>query len=511
MKFADELKKTLDEEFNVAVTENGALSYRTTGKPLLDMNFSVSSTRNENSDVIEKRFAKAFFANKLLAIKWLFYAGDVRGGMGERRLFRICLNYLANTEPKLCERLLPLVAEYTRWDNLLPLLKTSLKESVCALFKEQLKADILAMEKGKTVSLLAKWLPSINATSPASKEYAKILIKELSLTQKEYRKTLVVLRKYLNVVEVTMSEKAWGDIDYEAVPSKANLLYNAAFLKNDEERRKAFLEKLKKGEVKINADVLYPHDIVHRYTSGGWSVHLKEYDETLEQLWKGLPDYVKGEGNTICVADGSGSMTITLNGTTISALDVANALAIYFAERSSGDFKDKYITFSDNPQLVDFSGCKSLHDKLGVALSHDEVATTNIEGVFDLILTTAVKKSMKQEEMPKNVLILSDMEFNYAVDVRDDLDGKKLFQVIQERYEEYGYKLPRIVFWNICSRTGAIPLKENKLGVALVSGFSPTTLDMVMSSKLDPLDCLVEQLSKERYQPVEDAVKDLLQ
>jgi hypothetical protein len=317
------------------------------------------------------------------------------------------------------------------------------------------------------------------------------------------------MRKYIDVVECKMSAKEWGAINYESVPSRANLIYNNAFLRNDEERRRAYLGVLEKGEVKINAGTLFPHDIVHKYISSGWSYSLKSLDATLEGLWKALPDTVKGAENTIVVADGSGSMTCNVGGnTSVTALDVANALAIYFSERASGEFKDKYITFSHRPQLVDFSNAKTLRDKIQIALRHNEVADTNIEATFDLILKTAVNNNMSQEDMPKNILIISDMEFNSAVGWHRP--NETLFATIANKYAAHGYKLPRLVFWNVNSRTGTVPVKENDLGVALVSGFSVNIVNMVMSNKLDPYECLLETLNTERYQAVEDAIKDIL-
>ena len=244
MGFMEKLKETLDEEFNVSITENGAIAYRTTGKALLDINFAISSLRRETVEQIERRYEKVFFENKLLAVLWLFFAGDVRGGVGERRLFRIGLNYLAEHEPQIAVKLLPLVAEYTRWDNLLPLLKTGLKEEVCALLKSQIDEDMDRMNRGESISLCGKWLPSANASSALTKFYAKTLVKAWQVTEKQYRKMLVALRSYSNVVEVRMSRGEWGTIDYQAVPSKANLLYSSAFLRNDEQRRKEYLKKL---------------------------------------------------------------------------------------------------------------------------------------------------------------------------------------------------------------------------------------------------------------------------
>ena len=516
MAFIDELQSILEEDGNVAVTEKGAVGYRTTGKPLLDLHFSVSSLRNLSEAQIAARFAKAFFQDKLLAVKWLFFVADVREGMGERRLLRAVLQYLAYTEPEIAKAILPFIPEYSRFDNLLPLLDTPLQTDVVALYKAQIDKDVADMQNGKPVSLCAKWLPSATATSATTKRYAKLLIQGFGVTAKQYRKTLSALRAHLDVVEVKMSKKAWGEIDYEHVPSKANLLYEDAFLRNDNARRAKYLLDLSKGEAKINASVLYPHDVLVKYTqSNCWTLQVAKTNPTLEALWKSLPDFVQGDDKTLCVCDGSGSMTIRIGKTNVAAMHVATALSIYFAERASGAFQDKYITFSENPQLVDLSKGKTLHDKIGIALSHDEVANTNIEAVFDLILLTAVKNNMKQSELPKNLLILSDMEFDQCATSThygepNAWQYKKLFAELAERYAQYGYRLPRLVFWNICSRTGAIPIKENDLGVALVSGFSPTVMSMVLSGKLDPYDCLLEQLSKPRYDAVENAVKPIV-
>lgn len=516
MDFIEKLKVVLNEDFNVSVTENGAVGYRTSGNALLDLTFSLSSMRNELENVVAQKYAKAFYENKYLAIKWLFYAADARGGLGERRFFRICFKFLALSEPEIAKKLLPLVAEYTRWDNLLPLLDTPLKDDVCALLKAQLDLDVKNMQDGKPVSLCAKWMPSPNVSSKETKEFAKTLIKAFGITEREYRKTLSSLRAYLNVVEVKMSRKEWEDINYEHVPSRANLVYNGAFLRNDEERRREYLAKLEKGEVKINSSVLFPHDIVHYYVSQTrrYERLVKKKDPALEKMWEGLPDFVQGDDKTLCVVDGSGSMCYCVGKTNVTCLEVANALGIYFAERCVGQFKDKFISFSENPQFVDFSHCKSLHDKIAIALTNNEMANTNIEAVFDLILKTAVTHNMSQSELPKTVLILSDMEFDTCADSsnygRTEFGFKRLFEVFTERYAEHGYLLPKLVFWNICGRSGTIPIKENQSGVALVSGFSPSIVKMVLSGELDPLKCLLEQLNVERYEPVATAIKGLV-
>lgn len=512
MGFMQNIRNMLNNEYNTSVTENGAFGYRTTGKALLDLNFAVSSFRNASAKEIADKFVKAYYEDPKLAVRWLFYAGDVRGGLGERRLFTTIMLYLAQSHTETAKALLPLIPEYSRWDIVVVLLESPLADEAVEMIRRQLEEDGANREKGLSISLCAKWLPSENASSDYAKRMARILAKKLSLTSRQYRQMLSSYRQYMDVVEVKMSSGRWAEIRYEAVPSRANLVYNTAFLRNDEERRREFLGTVKKGEKKINAGVLYPHDIVHSYVENRrWN--LKALDDTLEELWKALPDYVQGNGNTLCVADGSGSMFSTVGSSKVTCLDVANAFAIYFAGHCAGQFRDTYITFSQTPQFVDLSKGRTLHDKIEIAMSHNEVANTNIEAVFDLILNTAVKYRMPQKELPSSLLILSDMEFDTAT--RSNVNGnwvspdEKLFDTFARKYAAHGYRLPRLVFWNICSRTKTIPLRENALGVALVSGFSPTITKMVLSNELDPYKVLMEQLLVPRYDAVEEAVASI--
>ena len=293
------------------------------------------------------------------------------------------------------------------------------------------------------------------------------------------------------------------------------MIYGSAFIRNDEERRTEYLEQVLSGKKEIHSSVLFPHEIVSKYRN-----YCVEND-TLEALWKSLPNLVDKNSNTIVVADGSGSMQLGVDPKSkTSALDVAGALAIYFAERASGQFKDKYITFSENPQLVDLSKGKSLKDKLDIAEKYSEIANTNIEAVFDLILNTAIENNMPQSELPQNILIISDMEFDRCTCCgipHKTMGGyrcagtpdAKLFKVIANKYAAAGYKMPRLIFWNVASRTNTIPLKENELGVALISGFSTNLVKMVMSEKNDPYECLLETLNSPRYLPIKREINDL--
>ena len=515
MAFIDKMENILNEDYNTSITENGAVGYEHTNSALLDINFKVPSYRKVSLSTISADFKKALLEDEVLALKWAFYLRDVREGLGERRSFRAIIAYLGNAYPEIMRKLISLVPEYGRFDDLYVLFGTEVEVDALSYIWSQIEKDCELQRAGKPISLLAKWLPSENASSAETKAYAKKIRNYMKMSSKDYRKYLSSARNYLKVVERNMSANNWREISYEAVPSRANLNYNNAFLRHDEDRRRAYLDSLSKGETKINAGTLYPYDIVHKYTANskyGWSTKaIEKIDDTLEALWKALPNKVTDGSNTIVVADGSGSMTSPVSKSGVTALDVANSLAIYFAERAQGEFKNKYITFSGRPQLVNLNG-KSLRDNIEIAFNHNEVANTNVKAVFELILKTAVNNHMTQEEIPQNILIVSDMEFDSATcsdgsyySRPSDVDAK-LFKVIAQKYAEAGYKLPRLVFWNVNSRTNTIPVTQNENGVILIGGFSVNLFNMVLSNETDPYKALIAELNKERYNAVAEAI-----
>ena len=513
-EFMNELKDTLKNDFNESITENGMVGYNTTTNPIVDMTFRVSSYRNDEEDVIIKDFVNAYYFNRIITLKWLFYARDVRKGLGERRLFRICMNWLANEQPNDAMKLITLISEYGRWDDVIELCKCNnndVKNYVFEIIKKQLFKDLKDMNDNKSISLLAKWMPSCNTSSKEKvllgKKFAKYLYPNMYTPEKYYRRLLSSLRKYIDVIEVKMSKNEWNQIKYENVPSKANLLYKNAFYRHDADRYEQFINNVKEGKQKINSETNYPHDIVHKYYTHDafWLKKLEEYDETLEQLWKALPNYVNDNSSTLVVADGSGSMMRAWQNTNVNALEIANSLAIYFAERCKGVFKDKYITFSSNPQLVELNnnGNNGLRDKLMIANSYSEIANTNIKRTFDLILKTAINGNLSQDDMPQNILILSDMEFDACGDCCEEKDFNKIFK----EYNDAGYKVPKLIFWNINSRTKTIPILQNDLGVILVSGFSPSIMNMVLSNETNPYNAILSVLNDKRYNAIEDALQ----
>lgn len=497
----NELKETLNSDsHNVAYSENGAKMYSTTGKNLLDLFFKVPMFRKykagklpENSE-LHNLFMPAFVENRELFAKFMFYLRDARGGVGERDMFRNMFLWFSNDYPQDAVKLVEHIPDYGRWDDLVFIAINTKSEVVsnaaCSVIKIQLETDLHAEHP----SLLAKWMPSANAGNKAKSD-AKFMMNKLNLISADYRKMLSSLRKKIDIVETHIASKSYGDIDYEKVPSVANTRYANLFLKYDENRRRSYLDALVKGEAKINASAVFPHDIYKK-------LHEMNCDKvTVNEMWKALPDFVNGDTGTLVVRDGSGSMTVRLPNSTTQVLDIASALSIYFAERMKGEFHNKFITFSSRPELVDLSGTKDLYEKYKILRTHNDCSNTDIEATFDLILETAVRHHIPQDEMPKQILIISDMEFDCAhrLDWGRPNNDDQLFRVIAKKYADMGYQLPKLVFWNVNSRTGAIPMTQNPNGVILVAGYSPAICKMVLSEETDPYMALVKELMSERY------------
>ena len=524
----NDYKETLERVKDMQQTENGALGYSTSGEKLVDLNFSVPSNHsNVTTDAYDK-FKAALGEDLVNTVKWLFYLRDIREGLGERDSFVTLYMTLYNTNPEAALKVLPLIPVYGRWRDVIDILaktydSTPLADAIYGMVKSQLMEDAENWSQGKSISLLAKWLPSVNA-SQKSRARASRICRHLGLIFADYRKMLANLRRHLDVTEVKTCGGNWDMVDYNKVSSNANARYVNAFMRHDPERRKQYLKELEKpvpvGAV-MHASNLYPHEVYAKYNLKGHTRNFHwepkaEPDAGVEALWRNLKD-MESIGNTMVVCDGSGSMEIPISGAKgIQAIDVSRALGVYFSERAAGEFKDKVIEFSSHPEYIDLSKCETLADKYNVMTTHDDCSNTNLELVFGLLLMTAVKNNIPQEELPKSILIVSDMEFDRACEFKGAYDGsdhdvimaryQTLFDTIKNRWTAAGYTMPNIVFWNVNSRTNTIPVKANEAGVILVSGFSVNTLKMVMSGNTNPWDALLGVLDSERYDAVEDAI-----
>lgn len=468
---------------NLGYTENGALTFTSTGNSVLDLFSMGGALRSRDEADIKNLVRKAINDEPLLAVKCIFYLRDIRSGQGERRFFRIALKVLEEEFSSIFEKNIENVPEYGRWDDLF---ETIGNKEVYSFIYKQFYLDIKNLEDGKAVSLLAKWLPSLNASSKSTRKLALQFCSYLGVSKEFYRKSLSSLRKEISIVESKMSAKEWGVIEYDKLPSIAGMKYRKAFIRHDQERYADFIEAVNNGEKTINASVLYPSDIVKKLRIG------KE-DSTLEAMWKNLPNYILEGEQALVVCDTSESMTWG-NQSTLP-IDVARALTIYYAERNTHpEWKDYYITFSSHPELVKLKG-KTLYDK--IRNFRVIVENTNIQAVFNLILTRAKASNLKQEDMPKKLYIVSDMEFDSAV------EGSTNFEVIKQKYEASGYTMPKVIFWNVSARNDNCPVTEREDGVALVSGYSPSIFKNLLGDKdMSPISIMLDVLNSERYNKI---------
>ena len=494
---------------NFGYTENGAVKRNSTLNGLLDLFAMGAAYRSRSDEDCILLFKKAYDENPTYALKCLFYIADCRGGQGERRFFRVCAKWLASYDSEAMRRNLAYIPTYRRWDDLMVFIGTPLEADALALIKNQLALDVQC----KTPSLLAKWLPSENTSSVKTRAQAHVVREYLGWTHKQYRKTLAVLRARINVLERLMSEGRWDEIEFDKIPSKAGLKYKNAFARHDIERAKSernvqtYAEFAKDTTKTVNASVLNPIDIADRIFSHNYWSPPKETDRLMYQkYWDCLKDYYNGrEENGIAVVDVSGSMTG-------QPMNAAVSMGAYIAERGKGPFANHFITFSGNPQLVKFEGV-DIYDKFMRAKSADWAMNTNIEATFDLLLNTALANNCTQEEIPTTIYIFSDMEFDAcattgAIDTGryggydsrinrvTSAQANTLFEQIKIKWTNYGYKLPRVIFWNLNCRQENIPAIGD--GFSFVSGFSMNMIEQILSGE-DGYSLMMKKLDTERY------------
>lgn len=478
----------LKKETNLTYTENGALTHSSTGSCCLDLFFRAGAMRNAEEKQIARAVIEAYTENPSKTMKIIFYARDVRGGLGERKFFRTAMKTLSEFAPEAVKRNIPFFAEYGRFDDLFTLIGTKCEKEVVSEIKKQFNADINAMQKNEPVSLLAKWLPSINASSSETKLLGKFMAKSLNMSEKKYRQTLSALRKYTDIIENRLRVSDYT-FDYSKQPSCAMFKYRKAFIRNDNTRYTDYLQSVQKGDVKLNTSALYPYEIVRCCED-------KKTDEekmSLDTTWNSLPSYADNNENAIAVIDGSGSMTWGYGD--VRPIDVALSLGIYFAEHNKGKFANHFITFSQTPRLVEIKG-KDIFEKVNYCRHFNEVANTNLEAVFGLILKTAVKNKLPQTEIPSKIYIISDMEFDCCIVGGNSIP---LFNAMKKKYKNYGYRLPDVIFWNVNSRHSNMPVTMSETGTALISGFSPVVFDMAVSGEVTPVKIMENVISSERY------------
>ena len=496
------LLNELKNEANKTYTENGAAALKSTGNAVYDLFATGGAYRTRDESDILYLFTRAWRENPELALKCLFYLRDVRGGQGERRFFRVCMRWLAANEPKVYLKNLGNISEYGRWDDMIYTMDASCETwtAAAALIKHQLALDC----QSKTPSLLAKWMPSENASSELTKVMARHLAYELKLTSRQYRKMLSGLREKINVLERLMSANRWDEIEFDKIPSKAGLIYKNAFARRDIIAKK-YEHFAKDKDTKVNAAALYPYEVVAKaYPLYSWYDGFQNMLETdramINKYWENLPDYLNGaDANILCVIDTSGSMTSTY-GTSVKPIDVAISLGLYCAERNRGAFANHYISFASRPQLIATDGYDFV-DKVQRIYKTNLVDNTNLEAVFDLLLTKVISGRAKASDLPSTIVVISDMQIDSATRCNwNEETAATEMEKIKAKWRRAGVRCPKIVYWNVCAR-GDANIIDKGPDVSFVSGFSPVIFKSVLTGKTGR-DLMLEIICGKRYEAV---------
>ena len=474
MNFAQTAKNTA----TMKLTENGAVAYSTTDNALLDLFAQIGALRPRTEAEITIKYAEAYAVDPALATKMLFYAGNIRGGLGERRTFRICLKWLASNYPDVVIANLVNIPHFNRWDSLFELVGTPCELEMWQYIRDQLNLDMQAVINEKKggkragISLLAKWMPTETAHSPKTRALAKTAMHKLGIAPRMYRKMLSALRAHLKVVESLMSAGKWDEVDYPAVPSYAMKNYRDAFGKHDAERYNAYKAALNKGEAKVNASTLYPYDLVHEYLySNKYRYNYYNRDITpdtiIEAQWKALPNYVEGENNILVMADVSGSMEMH----TTRPMESSIGLATYFAQHATSDFHNLYLTFTDRPHFVNLDGKNTLASAVAHVKNTDIGYSTDLHKAFKYVLDFAKSNNIDPKTMPKAIVVISDMEIDPYFHEGRGSKNLDFIKVVKSEYAAAGYETPVLVLWNVEARNDTFLSKND---VIFASGQSPS-------------------------------------
>ena len=484
MSFMD----NLIENNRTTRTTNGDVAYSTTLNANLDFFGSAGSipvNKKYDSTEFMNLFKFAYEEDSETALKNALYYRDIRGGLGRREGFRQILTYLASQNLEDFKRLVVLTAMYGRYDDLTMIawdLPNQAQAFVVEFISTVFKEDMANLKSGN-VTLLGKWMPSANTKVKNTRKLGLFWAYRLGLSEREYRKALSQLRAQINIIETKLTKRDYS-FDYSKIPSRAMMKYTQAFIRNDEARYNEFKKQITVDPSVVAKKVaqLYPYEIIRK---------LKADEKMGEALWKAYPqDHF--DGNIIVVRDGSGSMYGGY-GSEVQPIEIADSMAIYTSERLTGAFKDRFITFSARPKLVDLSKVSTLKDKLDVLWRHMEMENTNMGATMELIYNSSL--DLPVEEQLDTILIISDMQFDRGT----SNCSESVMDSWKNKFIEAGLKWPEIVYWNVDQSNVTFPTSKYD-NVKLVSGFSKAVLEDVMNNETtSATEYMMKVLS--RYNP----------
>lgn len=493
------LANSMSKKANETVTENGAYALSSTGSHMVDLFSRVGSMRTLQAGQVLTEFNCAFNEDNLLATKLMFYARDIREGLGERKTFRIILQDMAERHPEIVEKNIELIGLYGRFDDLYALVDTPVEKQMWQYMRKQLDRDYEDMKAGKSVSLLAKWIKLPDSKSKVTSALGSKTLNGMGFRKNRIEgiKMVKELRKYLEIPEIAIAAKEYSTIDYSKIASQCMKHYKGAFAKNDSERFKKFMSDVRSGKTTVNAGAITPVEIVKSLIDwNSCQVKVRGTDvDVAEAQWNALPNYA-GDKNIIVMADTSGSMT--WNGG--DPISTSISLALYFAERNNGAFKNMFMTFSEEPKIIKVDECQDLPTKLSKIMKAPWGNNTNLERAYKMILDLAVKNHVPAEDMPEAIVVISDMQFDIACYASND---RSYVAHWKDAFEKQGYAVPRLVFWNVNSNYNNTQASKDDIGVTLLSGSSATQFkSLVNTLTTTPEEYMLEVLNSERYAAV---------
>nr|DAS75694.1 MAG TPA: protein of unknown function (DUF2828) [Caudoviricetes sp.] len=488
------------------------------GTPLSDVYASMGALRN-NPEGFLGYFEKLVLSNPEEALSCLFKLRDIRGGVGERNLFRLGLKRLEKVY-EVDNTIIDLILDYGRADDLW--LSFEYRKSIDAVVNyiadlvKEVGKEGHSFEARSRLGLIAKWLPrSVSKNKQHTHQTRYLLSKLRSKLQMTPSLLRTELLSYSSTVEQKMSAKKWDEINYNHVPSQAMHKLKNAFKRNDEERFTQYVEDLSEGKegVKVNAATLYPYQLMNYANFAYYKNSIDNNDAIIKRAlhqsqWDALPNWLENlKAKVLPVIDVSGSMNTKVAGN-ITAMDIAISLGWYVASKQTGPLKGLFMSFSDDPKLSVGNSDDHIYDIYQGIRSTDWGYGTNFANAMRVLLSFKEAYNVNDEDMPDVLLVLSDMNFDDNFYNLSGLGGSKqsVISEMRDLAAAKNVKLPKIVFWNL-DHNGTFVCKDVEEGCCEVSGFNPSSMVDVITN-LDNLNATL--IAHKAIQPYLDKVQGKL-
>lgn len=503
-------------------TEYGETVFLRTGNPFVDWLNLQSRVRDDKQmrpnyhydrsnlnplETLKNTFAKMYDSNPLWARRLAFASYNIRGGNGNRSHFRVALRYMVNNDLEYVIKNWQHIPHFGRWDMLIELHEMledvnsrsafDLQNTIVRYCAYNLATEYKNFSDGNPQnSLIAKWMPSHSTKKKYHKKFVTLLIKELfgsynAQNEKRYRKMLTEMRNELRIVETFMSNNNWREVSFENLPGVALRKYIKAWERHLPTEWQNYLQDVEDGKKSMNAttiDFVEMFKVAVKRNTYGFTA----LDKTpANAMWENRN---KASGMTfVPVVDMSGSMYSDRMG----GLPLATAMTVglHVAEMNVGDFHNVLFTFAETPKVVRVQDEQTFSQKLNALFNSRVGYSTNLYRVFELYLNTAKRSDVKIEDLPKGILVVSDMEVSMG-----DKSGENVWNKIEKMFAKEDMPMPHMVWWNATTNSKAVVKAFNK-HCTVVSGSSPTLLRYIAYGD-DPLDAVIKIVNDPMYEMI---------